>query len=229
MLRGVSIMDYDLSNDEKEVVFSTQPDGKASQIWLARLDMSSPLQMIASTGEVWPQFGPHGQVLFQMTDGKANYLGRMNKDGSDRSKVVPYPVGNVSGMSPDRRWIVLGLRLGDGNHGATMALPIEGGTPRRICVASCPVAWALDARFLYVGVAPNSHTSPGKTLAIPLAPGEMVPQLPASGISGPDDVAAFPGARLVDGWQISPSIDPSVFAYVKTTVHRNLFRIPLRE
>jgi hypothetical protein len=60
-------------------------------------------------------------------------------------------------------------------------------------------------------------------------PGETFPDLPASGIRGQADAGAFPGARLIDGWGISPAPDPSVFAYVKTTVHRNLFRIPLRD
>lgn len=229
VLSGVSILDYDLSSDGSEAVFSTQPDGKPSQLWIAPLDLSSPPKLIGSTGEVWPQFGPDGLVLFQITDGEANYLTRMRRDGSERSRVVPYPTGNIQGMSPDRRWIVLGIRAQDGSNGATMALPVGGGAPRRICVASCPVAWAPDGRFFYVGAAPGSRLSPGKTLAIPLAPGEMFPELPASGIRVPDDVAAFPGARVLDGWQISPGPDPSVFAYVKTTVHRNLFRIPLRQ
>jgi hypothetical protein len=79
-----------------------------------------------------------------------------------------------------------------------------------------------------VGVTPSSRTSPGETLAIPLAQGQIFPKLPASGINGPDDVHVFPGARLIDGWEISPGPDPSIFAYTKVTMHRNLFRIPLR-
>jgi DNA-binding winged helix-turn-helix (wHTH) protein/Tol biopolymer transport system component len=229
ILRDISIGDYDLSSDEREVVFSTQADGKPSQIWIAPLDLSAPARLIASGGEVWPHFGPDGEVLFQMSDGKANYLARMKKDGSDRSQVAPHATGNIQGMSPDRRWIVLGIRLPDRSEGAEMALPVSGGAPRQICASFCPVAWAPDGRFLYIGVEPSSHTSPGKTLAIPLAQGEILPNLPASGIRGPEDVTAFPGARLTAGWRISPSLDPSVFAYTKVTMHRNLFRISLRD
>src|SRR5262249_23217582 len=36
VLRGVSIADYDISSDGKEVLYSTPRSGKASQIWLAR-------------------------------------------------------------------------------------------------------------------------------------------------------------------------------------------------
>ena len=40
---GSSILEYDISNDGREVVFSTQPSGKPSQLWLGALDRSSPL------------------------------------------------------------------------------------------------------------------------------------------------------------------------------------------
>jgi len=61
------------------------------------------------------------------------------------------------------------------------------------------------------------------------AAGQTLPELPPSGILGLDDAKALPGARLIDGWGVLPGPDPSVFAYVKTTVHGNLFRIPLRD
>ncbi len=48
-----------------------------------------------------------------------------------------------------------------------------------------------------------------------------------SGMVAQDDPALFPGSYLIDGYELAPSADPSVYAYVKTTMHRNLFRIPL--
>ena len=50
---------------------------------------------------------------------------------------------------------------------------------------------------------------PGKTAAIPIPPGEMLPDLPATGVHGFDDVAVVRGARIIDGWGISPGRDPS--------------------
>jgi len=226
VLRGVSMAQYDISNDGKEVVFSTQPSGKASQLWLAHLDGSSPPKLIASTGESAPHFGTEGQVVFQFTDGKANYIGQIRKDGSDRSKVVAYPIAGLGAVSPDRRWVVAYVPVANGTP--AMAIPTGGGSSRRICSGSGRAEWAPDGRFLYVAVVPSSRTSAGKTVAIPVPPGESLPNLPASGIRGLDDAAAFPGSRVIEAWHISPGPDPSVFAYVKTTVHRNLFRIPLR-
>lgn len=222
---GLSMLEYDISSDGKEVVFSTQPSGKPSQIWLATVDRSAPPQLIASSGETSPLFGPDGRILFRLTEGNTHYLARMSRDGSGRSKVVPYPIGNVQSISPDRLWVVAFAPLPDGS-GPAIAVPAGGGDPRRLC--HCYVAWAPDGMFLYLALQRSSRTSSGKTLAIPIPPGETLPDLPASGIRGLSDAALFPGSRVVEGWAISPGPDPSVFAYVKTTVHRNLFRIPLR-
>lgn len=224
---GFSMLEYDVSTDGKEVVFSTRPPGKASQIWLATLDRRSPPQLVASSGENSPHLGPEGRILYRLSDGKTHYLAQMKRDGSGRSKVAPYPIGNIETISPDRRWIVSIMPSPEARGGGSMAVPIDGGPPRRICADVCPVRWAPDGKFLYLDVQRASRTSAGKTLAIPIPPGETFPDLPASGIRGLDDTAAFPGSRLIDGWGISPGPDPSIFAYIKTTVHRNLFRIPL--
>ena len=81
--------------------------------------------------------------------------------------------------------------------------------------------WSPDGQFLYV-------TQPqGKTAAIPLRAGETLPRLPPSGLDGLDALAAFAGARLIEASPISPGPDPTVYAYVRAAVHRNLFRITL--
>jgi hypothetical protein len=103
-------------------------------------------------------------------------------------------------------------------------VPVAGGAPRRIC-SGCPAIWGPDGTFLYLGVRGVSRESAGKTLAIPLPAGEMLPELPALGIVDLDDETAFPGSRLIDGYLISPGPDSSTFAYTKSTMHRNLFRI----
>jgi hypothetical protein len=216
--------EYDVSNDGKEVVFSTQPLGKASQLWLAHLDGSSPPRLITSTGERAPHFGPDAQVIFQYTDGKANYIGQIRRDGSERSKLFPYPISAFLTISPDRQWVAADVPLP--NDDAIRAIPIRGGSSRRICTW-CSADWAPDGKFFYIGLAPNSRTPSSKTLAIPVAAGETFPKLPTSGIRGLEDAKAITGTRLLDGWFISPGPDPSIFAYVKTTMHRNLYRIPV--
>jgi Tol biopolymer transport system component len=224
ILAGISMVEYDISTDAKEVVYSTQPPGKASQLWLAPVDGSAPPTLIASRGARAPHFGPDAKIVFQFTDGQANFIGQTKKDGSEFSRLLPYPISAFLAISPDRRWIVADVPLPDDD--SIRAIPIKGGSSRRICTW-CSANWAPDGKFFYIGLAPTSRTPRSETLAIPVPSGETFPNLPSSGIRGPEDAKAIPGTRLLDGWFISPGPEPSVFAYVKTTMHRNLYRIPV--
>jgi len=40
-----------------------------------------------------------------------------------------------------------------------------------------------------------------------------------------EDAQSIPGSQTVEQSEIVPGLDPSTYAYVKTTAHRNLFRI----
>jgi Tol biopolymer transport system component len=224
VLPGLSMEEYDVSNDGKELVFSTQPRGKSCQLWLAELDGSAPPRMITSTGERAPHFGPGANIIFQFTDGKANYIGQIRTDGSERSKLFPYPISALVAISPDRHWVVADVPLPDGDD--IRAIPLRGGSSRRICTW-CSVDWAPDGKFFYIGLPPNSRTARATTLVIPLPAGETLPKLPFLGLRRPEDAKGIPGTRLLDGWFLSPGPSPNAFAYVKTAMHRNLYRIPV--
>ena len=231
VLPGVAMIGYDVSPDGREIVFATQPTGQPSQIWLAPVDRSAPPRRIASAGEDSPRFGPDGQLLFRFTDDNANYVGRMNKDGSGRSRIVPYPISTFLGISPDRRWLLaIGPVSSAGPTSAFMAVPTGGGPPRLICSIGrvCPSAWSPDGRFLYVPLELPSRTSAGKVIALPVVAETGLPNLPEAGIRSAAEAAAIPGSIAIDQSNIVPAVDPSTYAYVKRTAHRNLFRVNLR-
>jgi hypothetical protein len=75
---------------------------------------------------------------------------------------------------------------------------------------------------------PSKATPAGRTLAIPVPPGETFPPWPAAGVHPGADGLAIPGTRVVNQANIAPGLG-STYAYVKPTVHANLFRIPLRQ
>jgi hypothetical protein len=221
-----NIFQFDISGDDTgagEVVFSAQPPGEPSQLWLAPLDRSAPPKRIAASGEGAPHFGPDGTVLFSYSDGKANYIGQIKKDGSGRKQVTPYPISTLLSSSPDGRWLVAFTPAAD--RVDTMAIPAgDVGRPRRICRGFCEVSWDQDGKTLYIALNQNS----GKTVAIPVSTGEF-PEVPDGIVESPKKATEIPGARIIDQWNISPSRDPATFAYVKTTTgHRNLFRISWR-
>jgi DNA-binding winged helix-turn-helix (wHTH) protein/Tol biopolymer transport system component len=224
---GVSMVAYDVSPDGKQVVYAAATHNGTTQLWLAPIDRNSPPRRLGASGDTRPHFGPRGQILFQATEGNFNYLEQMNPDGSARSKVVPYPINTIQSISPGRRWVMSRVPVLDGTGVVSTAIPVDGGPPRVICADFCVPAWSSTGKFLVVPVEAPSRTDPGRSLAIPLGYGETLPELPHSGIEPLAKAAVVPGAQSIARGELVPGKDPAHFAYVNTTVHRNLYRISL--
>ena len=226
---GVSMLAYDVSPDDKQVVYAAAGQDGKSQLWLAPIDRSSRAKQIGRSGETWPFFGPRGKILFQMAEGNANYLEEMNEDGSGRAKVVPYPIDEATDISPGRKWLMGLVPYSDGKNVVPMdmAIPLDGGPLVRICADYCPATWSSSGKFLFVMVEAPTETSPGRSLAIPVGPGESLPALPPGGIKAGAEPDEVPGSQSVNRALLVPGKDPSHFAYVNTTAHRNLYRISL--
>ena len=194
---GISMLAYDVSPDDKQVVYATAGSDGKSQLWLAPIDRSSAPKQIGQSGETTPYFGPRGKILFQMAEGNANYLEEMNEDGSGRAKVVPYPIDEVTGISPGRKWVMGMVPYSDGKSVVPMdmAIPLDGGPPVRICASYCLPTWSSSGKFLFIAVEAPTETSPGRSLAIPVGPGESLAALPPGGVKAgaePDEVPGLP-------------------------------------
>jgi DNA-binding winged helix-turn-helix (wHTH) protein/Tol biopolymer transport system component len=226
---GTSMDSYDVSPDGKQVVYTSVDRDGRSELWLAPIDRSSPARHIGHSGETLPHFGPRGEILFRLAEGNANYLEQMKQDGSGRSKVVPYPIIEVQGISPGRRWLmaIAPYPEGDSVVAKVVAIPLDGGAPRYICASYCLPVWSPNGRLLFVPVEASSPTTPGRSLAIPVGPGEDLPEFPPGGIQPLADASVMPGAQSIGRAELVPGMDLSHYAYVNTTVHRNLYRISL--
>ena len=227
MFPGISVVEFDISLDDTRAAYTTATPGGATQLWVARTDRSTPPRPIGMSGETTPVAGPGGEVLFRFTEGRFNYLGRMNSDGSGRAKVVPYPISEIVTVSPARNWVMAIAPLPDSGVVAPVAIPVHGGDPVRICENDCLTTWSTNGKFLFVSVEEPSLSSPGRTLAIPVGPGETLPAFPPQGIRPLSDASVMPGARSIDRAQFLPGADPDHFVFVQNSVHRNLFRVAL--
>jgi DNA-binding winged helix-turn-helix (wHTH) protein/Tol biopolymer transport system component len=224
---GIAMLSYDISPDGKRLVYATEARGGKSQLWLARIGGESPATRIGDSGEMSPHFGPRGEILFQFTEGKLNYLEQMNQDGSGRSKVFPFPVNQIRSVSPGRKWVMAIALRPDGNGVGDMAIPIEGGPAVLLCTTICNPSWAPDGKLLFIPVEEQSLAGPGSSLAIPVGPGEVLPAFPKGGIKPLSDPTVIPGSQTVERAELVPGIDIAHFAFVNTTVHRNLYKISL--
>jgi hypothetical protein len=70
----------------------------------------------------------------------------------------------------------------------------------------------------------------GKTLAFELRPGKELPVLPPSGLKSAEDMKGLKAAAEFDmtgKGVFAPGPNPSIYAYTRVIVQRNLYRIPL--
>ena len=71
----------------------------------------------------------------------------------------------------------------------------------------------------------------GHTIVIDLPAGKELPALPPSGLKSAEDAKGLNVVADIDmtGKTIlAPGPEPSIYAYSRTTIQRNLFRIPLK-
>jgi DNA-binding winged helix-turn-helix (wHTH) protein/Tol biopolymer transport system component len=221
LLPGVSVTDYDISGDEKDVAFTTIDSEGQNKIWLAALDRGTPPRQVAEGGDQ-VSFGPDGDLVFRSLEDRTNGLVRVKKDGSGRERVTTAPILDKFGVSPDGEMvIVLSPGAGEKRSSAVLAVPTRGGTPRKICVGDCLSGWSSDGKLFLVAI------SGGKTLVIPVSAGKSLPDLPTSGISLDSNWPEQPRASVIERSAITLGPDSSRYVFVKTDLQRNLFRIPL--
>ncbi len=232
VIPGVSMGSFDISNDEREAVYSREPAGTPSEVWIASLDRSSPPRRIAAEGATSPFFAAGDEVLYRFTESHTFYLGAMKRDGTGKHKAYAGRIIEINGISPDRRVANIAADLGGGPSGsnaAEVALSLEDGSTRRICDGPYGFTWSRDGRYLYVEIAGATRTgTAGKTAAIPVPPGQVLPPLPEKAVHDPAEWLNAPGVKTLEHSSVAPGPSPSTYVYIKSSTHANLFRIPLR-
>jgi hypothetical protein len=141
--------------------------------------------------------------------------------------VLNYPINQVQAISPGRRWVIAIVSRKDGKGAEEAAIPTEGGTIRILCASFCSPTWSSNGKFLYIPVEAQSRRTPGRSLAIPVGSGETLPEFPPNGVEPGADSNIIPGAQGIERAELVPGNDLLHFAYVNTTVRRNLYRISL--
>jgi Tol biopolymer transport system component len=222
VLTGQRIIDYDVSRDEARVAFSVHM-GDEPQIFLAAADRSSPPRLVVRGGEQVSLAA--GQLFFRQVDGKANYLARVQEDGSGLTRIPGTKTTEVDGVSPDGEWaIVTDIDSVPGDF----VVGVRHRAQRKICAGVCYVKWSADGKYLYVSptsrFSATDRTQP--TYIIPIPHGVELLDLPASGI----DLASTEqpaGLQSIPQGNMSPGPDPQTYAFTTKAFQGNLFRIPL--
>ena len=99
----------------------------------------------------------------------------------------------------------------------------------RIC-DFCDFGWGPGGKFFFVRLRAIGGIGGGKVFLISLPPGKSLPKLPPSGVKSEQDVKGLNVVGIIDmaGKSIfAPGPTPSIYAYSRMTIQRNIFRIPL--
>jgi DNA-binding winged helix-turn-helix (wHTH) protein/Tol biopolymer transport system component len=213
VVRGLEVLDYDISTDGRQVVtWTTDSEGK-SRLWLATFDHGSPPVQIPNVEGAQPRFGPDGDILFR----QGEFVYRVHPDGTGLRRAFAEPVYVLWGVSPDGKWIVGWAPRPDNGPPAMQAFPLDGGSPVRIGGGFTFLSWSLDGRSALLA---------GSYL-VPLSAGESLPRIPKGGFHSNEEIARVPGAHRVDAMGVVPGPSADVYAFYRGTVQRNLYRIPI--
>ena len=115
-----------------------------SRVWVAPVDRSSaPRVLVEHADNVW--FATNDDLVYRVMEGHANFLERIRRDGTDRTRVVDQAIIDVQAASPDGRWAVVqasGPKVTEAT--VVMAVSMSGGQSRLVCRGycrtSCPLA-----------------------------------------------------------------------------------------
>ena len=215
LVPGLPVLEYDISSDGRLVVMSTTDGEGKPRLWVMPFDRSSPPVQIPNVEGASPKFGAGDDIFFRHLDGTSVFVYRVHPDGTELRKAFSAPVFLTYPVSPDGRWIVAWAPIGGSGPPSMQAFPLNGGTPIQLGNFIF-VSWPMDGRSVLMS-----------RYLIPLKPGEALPLIPAGGFRSPDEVSRLPGAHLIDAVGVVPGPSAGVYAFYKTTVQRNLYRIPI--
>ena len=229
---GIPRRTYDISPDGHELVTSVRGSNGEHLLWIVPFDPQSRPHQIPNVEGEHPFFGFNGEVFFRGLERDSAFAYRVHEDGSGLQKVSDKPIAGLVRSSPDRKWLLAKLPGPAGSQ--TVALALQLGSAPRVIASSAlsfadpDVRWSADAKKVYIRLPLGGEPWAGaRTYALPVAPGSIWPKMPAQGFQSEEDVSKVPGAILIHEFDC-PGTTPGSYAFVRMTVQRNLFRIPLR-
>jgi eukaryotic-like serine/threonine-protein kinase len=232
LLSGVRVADFTISPDGKWLLYTAGGGDHASRLWLLPTDHRLPPRQLNATGTSSDSegiFGPGNALFFVSEENGSRLVYTMNRDGTGRRKVLADPVIDAMSVSPDGKWVTTLMASSDpAVPRLTMAYPVSGGQPIRLCVPGCGIEWDSQGKYIYVTPQGQGVMSATKTYVVPLSKGQAFPPIPSDTTALSTRLEKLPGVRVIDHPYVSPGPDPSIYAYDRYTKRSNLFRVPLK-
>ncbi|HKW87786.1 MAG TPA: protein kinase [Candidatus Acidoferrales bacterium] len=221
---------FDVSPDGTQVTATVYDEKQEPHIWLIPRNHSAPPKELIPEETDEPLYAPDGAIFFRRRIAGVNSYYRYGRDGA-QTKLPFSGVSEVKDISPDGHWMWgWGQNPDDPNHSIDVLINVENGRSVRLDSRTqfVPVgsSWSRDGRSFSMTRVSRSGAEMEKlkTYILPLKAGNQLPDLPAEGFD--EQNLAKSGARVIDGVAVLGK-DARVYAEVRGTQHRNLFRVPL--
>ena len=226
MLPGYPMQQYSISRDGKWIAFSQTDENGRSHVWVAESNhRSSPRQITRGNDEDQMYFLPGNDLIVRVAEGASNFVYRMKLDGTEARKITPTAILDVASASPDGRWVVAAAPGPDQEHPyAIEAIPLQGGPTVQLCLALCGPRWDLGGRLLFLAFAQQDDRI---NYGLPLTGAGLPAALPPGGFTDVAAVSKLKGIVTVRE-HLDSALSASVYAFVRSTTRRNIYRIPLR-
>jgi serine/threonine protein kinase/Tol biopolymer transport system component len=231
LLPGLMVGAVDLSADDRIVASVPEADG-TSRLWLDWIDGREAPRRIGNIRGDNPRFASNGDIVYREAEGNRSVLARVHEDGTGRRKIADVSTNVFGAVSPDGQW--LSVRVADFRGGVDLSLSLISTTDaarKPVFDTAFPsrLRWSRDGSRLYLSMQTGEASAFGfgRSYIIPLGPGEILPPMPADGFRSEDELAAIPGVQCLPYGDVAPGPTADVYAFSRTSITRNLYRIPL--
>jgi eukaryotic-like serine/threonine-protein kinase len=237
LLPGHIMTCYSISSDGRKVVFTSTGKAGGDGVWIADLDRRSPPRQLTHGGEFRAFFGSAGEIVY-MDDRPVRHLYRMKEDGSGADRISSDPVDYLAAVSPDGRWAAALMPEAANGGGTRLELiSMRGEKSFPVCGAHCSlgfgparlqsqiVNWSLDGKSLYVALQYFGLRT-RQTVVLPYQSDVPLDKLYPRGLTSEKDVAANPGAKVINEGDAFPA-SPSSYLIWRRATQSNLYQIPI--
>jgi serine/threonine protein kinase/Tol biopolymer transport system component len=219
---GFEQKNYSLSRDGRQVAFVMKDGKRISHLWIASTDhRMSPKQLKSEEDEDAPFFLPNGDLIYRVHEGGKSYLCTRKQDGSGKRKLRERPILNLFTVSPDGRWSVVGESIAQPPYAMIVAYPNDGGREVAFCRTFCKMEWTGDGKHLAMRVGANENA---KTELLQVRSDTGLPDLPKAGLMKPEDTKGIAGSIVLRA-EVNSAVSPEKYAFTKTNVRRNIYRV----
>ncbi len=237
VLPGVSVAEggfsigYAISSDGRRVVYghATNSPGADSRIrlWVARTDNGAPpAELISDVEETQPFLTDDGTIYFRAAEGGQNYLYRRRMDGSGRERVLPNPIIEIFNISRDGAWAAIAIPQGPDQDvfAKSMLYSLRDDRPPIYLGPDWSPTFSWDSKILYSAQIPQEGAQSIFAINLSALLSHTV------GPTSQTDLARLAGKKgvLPNLTDFTPSPHSATYAYTKSTIRRNLYKIPLR-